>query len=502
VTALQEIEELIRARQSLIGIVSAEEARVEIGLREVARRVQKPVMTWSCTGGLTASGGQPRPGSGTTDPIKALDEVLQQVDPALFVFHDLHPWLNRQHPNVVRRLREVSRALKETRKTLILVSPALELPAELETETAVLPFPLPNEADLAELLGQVVAEFETHPSVSVELDAAARDRFAQAARGLTLAEAESALARLLVRHSRLGGDLLPELIHEKRRLIARSGLLEFCEATESFDTVGGLAGVKDWLRVRERAFTREAREFGLPAPRGMLLLGVQGCGKSLCAKAAAALWQAPLLRFDAGRLFSSLVGSSEENARRAIAVAESIAPAVLWVDEIDKAFAGMRGSGSVDAGTTARVFGTFLTWLAEKQAPVFVAATANDLTHLPPELLRKGRFDELFFVDLPAEAEREEIFAIHLRKRRRQPEAFDLGVLANAAEGCSGAEIEQAISNGLCEAFHEGRDLADTDILRALQETVPLARTMAESINRLRDWAHGRARIANAARVG
>lgn len=497
---IQEIEELIRARQPLIGIVSSEEARVEAALREVGRRLRKPVVTWSCTGGLAATGGSPGKAAPTAEPLKALEEVLQQIDPALFVFHDLHPWLNRQHPTIVRRLREVARALKESRKTLILVSPALELPPELETEAAVIPFPLPDEAELADLLNRVTAEFETHPSVGVDLDAAGRERVAQAVRGLTLSEAEGALARLLVRHSRLGGDLVPELIEEKRRLIARSGLLEFHETRESFATVGGLDGIKEWLRVRERAFTREARDFGLPAPRGMLLLGVQGCGKSLCAKAAAALWQAPLLRFDAGRLFSSLVGSSEENARRAIAVVESIAPAVLWVDEIDKAFAGMRGSGSVDAGTTARVFGTFLTWLAEKQAPVFVAATANDLTHLPPELLRKGRFDELFFVDLPAEAERREIFAIHLKKRSRQPEAFDLAVLAAAAEGCSGAEIEQAIINGLCEAFHEGRDLANDDILRALQQTVPLARTMAESINRLRDWAHGRARIANAPR--
>lgn len=497
---IQEIEELIRARQPLIGIVSPEEARVEAALREVARRLRKPVVTWSCTGGLATDGTAPARTAPTAEPLKALEEVLQQVEPALFVFHDLHPWLNRQHPTVVRRLREVARALKESRKTLILVSPSLDLPPELETETAVIQFPLPGETELAGLLDRVAAEFEAHPAVTMDLDAAGRERFAQAARGLTLTEAESALARLLVRHTRLGSDLLPELVHEKRRLIARSGLLEFCETTESFATVGGLDGLKGWLRVRERAFTREARDFGLPAPRGMLLLGVQGCGKSLCAKAAAALWQAPLLRFDAGRLFSSLVGSSEENARRAIAVAESIAPAVLWVDEIDKAFAGMRGSGSVDAGTTARVFGTFLTWLAEKQAPVFVAATANDLTHLPPELLRKGRFDELFFVDLPAEAERREIFAIHLRKRRRQPEAFDLAALAAAADGCSGAEIEQAIINGLCEAFHEGRKLTDADVLRALQETVPLARTMSESITRLRDWAHGRARIANVAR--
>jgi SpoVK/Ycf46/Vps4 family AAA+-type ATPase len=258
--------------------------------------------------------------------------------------------------------------------------------------------------------------------------------------------------------------------------------------------------LKEWLDKRAAAFTDEARKFGLPAPKGILMLGVQGCGKSLCAKAVATQWQLPLLRFDMGRMFGSLVGSSEENVRRAIAVAESVAPAILWVDEIDKAFAGSQGSGATDGGTTARVFGTFLTWLSEKTAPVFVVATANDISQLPPELLRKGRLDEIFFVDLPGREERAEIFRIHIAKRGRETAAFDVDSLADASQNFSGAEIEEAINSALYDAFYAGRDLLPGDVQAALAETVPLAKTMEEQIGHLRAWADGRARNASAPR--
>jgi SpoVK/Ycf46/Vps4 family AAA+-type ATPase len=259
--------------------------------------------------------------------------------------------------------------------------------------------------------------------------------------------------------------------------------------------------LKDWLNKRAAAFTQEARAFGLPAPKGILMLGVQGCGKSLCAKAVSNQWQLPLLRFDMGRMFGSLVGSSEENVRRAISVAESVAPAILWVDEIDKAFAGSQGSGATDGGTTARVFGTFLTWLSEKTAPVFVVATANDISQLPPELLRKGRLDEIFFVDLPGEEERAEIFRIHIHRHQRPVEQFDLAALAAASKDFSGAEIEEAINSALYDAFYEQRDITTGSVLAALAQTVPLAKTMDEQINRLRNWAEGRARNASVPRA-
>ncbi len=305
-----------------------------------------------------------------------------------------------------------------------------------------------------------------------------------------------------MKHERLDGDDVNEVLAEKQQIIRKSGLLEYYAATENFAHVGGLGVLKDWLNKRAVAFTSEARAFGLPAPKGILMLGVQGCGKSLCAKAVSNQWQLPLLRFDMGRMFGSFVGSSEENVRRAIAVAESVAPAILWVDEIDKAFAGAQGSGVSDGGTTARVFGTFLTWLSEKTAPVFVVATANDISQLPPELLRKGRLDEIFFVDLPTEAERADVFRIHLARRGRDANQFDIQALVAASSDLSGAEVEQAIISALYDAFSGQSELTTNHILTTLTQTVPLARTMEEQITGLRRWAEGRARSASIAKNG
>jgi SpoVK/Ycf46/Vps4 family AAA+-type ATPase len=273
--------------------------------------------------------------------------------------------------------------------------------------------------------------------------------------------------------------------------------LEYFASEEKLENVGGVENLKQWLVKRSKAFTEKAADFGLPAPKGVLLLGVQGCGKSLCAKAVSSLWKLPLLRFDVGRMFGSLVGSSEENMRRAISTAESVSPAILWVDEIDKAFAGSVSGGASDGGTASRVFGTFLTWLGDKTTPVFVIATANDISHLPPELLRKGRLDEIFFVDLPTEGERREIFRIHLEKKGRVPDGFDLATLARHCEGFSGAEIEQAIVSGLFDAFSQGGELNTAILLNSLTETVPLSKTMSEELNRLRNWSQGRARPAS-----
>ncbi len=499
---LRELEDLIRARYPLLYLVTCEEARVDAAVAAVGQRLDKPVWEWSCTTGLIPAGAAERPEpkhrhAATRDPLAALDQVLDQAGPALYVFKDLHPFLNRQQPAVTRRLREIARHLKDTLKTLLLVAPVLELPAELEKEVTVLQVPLPTRAELGALLDRVIREVLPSAQVTVDLDEAGRERLLQTALGLTLAEAENVLARILVRHRRLSAAQAPEILAEKRHLIRRNGLLEYHDSAESFATVGGLEALKDWLAKRGAAFTPAARAYGLPPPRGLLLLGVQGCGKSLCAKAAATAWQVPLLRFDMGRMFASLVGSSEENVRRAIHLAESVAPAVLWVDEVDKAFAGTHGSTFSDAGTTARVFGTFLTWLSEKTAPVFVVATANDISQLPPELLRKGRFDDLFFVDLPGAAERAEIFAIHLAKRGRDPARFDLPALAAASADFSGAEIEEAVVSALYEGFSRGEELNTGHVLLALRETVPLARTMAEHLQRLRDWATGRARPAS-----
>jgi SpoVK/Ycf46/Vps4 family AAA+-type ATPase len=326
------------------------------------------------------------------------------------------------------------------------------------------------------------------------------DVFTEAALGLTFEEASNVLAKSLIQHK---GKLEVEtILSEKKAIIRKSGLLEYYEAREKFGDVGGLTVLKEWLVKRQGAFTQRARDFGLPLPKGILLIGIPGCGKSLTAKAVGALWQMPLLRLDVGKVFSGLVGSSEENIRKAIQTAEAVAPAVLWLDELEKGFSGVQSSGQSDAGTTARVFGSFITWLQEKSTPVFVIATANDVSMLPPELLRKGRFDEIFFVDMPTEQERKDIFTIHLQKKKRPLERFDLGRMASAAKGFSGAEIEQAVVSALYDAFFEGADLSTESLEKACGEIIPLGLTMKEKIDDMREWARSRARSASGLPIG
>jgi len=500
-----ELETLIRARYPILYVVSAEEARVQQLVVGIAQRRQKKVFEWSFSTGIVPAGtsiqSQKHRNAPTKDPLIALDQVIDQVDPAIFIFKDFHPFLTRNNFAVIRKLKEIALHLKNSIKTIVLVSPVLEIPPELDKEITMLNFPLPIREDLAALLDRIVEDVKQFKQVKIDLDEAGRERLLQAALGLTLGEAENVFAKIIVKDERLSGEDVNEVFAEKQQIIRKSGLLEYYATDETFSNVSGLAVLKEWLQKRAVAFTDEARAFGLPPPKGILMLGVQGCGKSLCAKAVSSLWQLPLLRFDMGRMFGSLVGSSEENVRRAIAVAESVAPAILWVDEIDKAFAGSQGSGATDGGTTARVFGTFLTWLSEKIAPVFVVATANDISQLPPELMRKGRLDEIFFVDLPSEGERQEIFRIHLARRGRDPQLFDIETLAACGENFSGAEIEQAVISALYDAFYAKVELNTQHILEALRQTVPLAKTMDEQINRLRNWAEGRARNASTTRV-
>jgi SpoVK/Ycf46/Vps4 family AAA+-type ATPase len=496
-----ELETLIRARYPLLYIISSEEMRVQNLVVEIAKKRQKKAFEWSYSTGIVPAGtsiqSQKSRNAATKDPLMALDQVIEMVEPAIFVFKDFHPFLTKNNFAIVRKLKEIALHLKNSFKTIILVSPVMEIPTEIEKEITVLNYPLPSREDLGELLDKIVEDVKQFKQVTVDLDEAGRDRLLQAALGLTLGEAENVFAKIIVKQERLGGNDVSEVFAEKQQIIRKSGLLEYYSTAENFAQVGGLAILKEWLDKRAAAFSEEARAFGLPAPKGILMLGVQGCGKSLCAKAVSNQWQLPLLRFDMGRMFGSLVGSSEENVRRAISVAESVAPAILWVDEIDKAFAGSQGSGSSDGGTTARVFGTFLTWLSEKSAPVFVVATANDISHLPPELLRKGRLDEIFFVDLPSSEERAEVFKIHITKRGRDASQFDLDALVEASKEFSGAEIEEAINSALYDAFYAQDELTSDHILTALNQTVPLAKTMDEQISRLRSWAEGRARHAS-----
>ena len=496
-----EIETLIRARYPILYIITNEEMRVQNLLVEIAAKRQKKVFEWTFSNGIVPAGtniqSQKNRNASTKDPLAALDQVIEQVEPAIFLFKDFHPFLTKNNFAIIRKLKDIAQHLKNSFKTIVLISPVMEIPAELDKEITVINFPQPTKEDLGAMLDKIVAEVSDRKQIQIDLDEQGRDRLLQAALGLTLGEAENVFAKIIVQEQRLSGDYVNEVFAEKQQIIRKSGLLEYYKTEDDFSSVGGLTVLKDWLNKRSVAFTDEARAFGLPAPKGILLLGVQGCGKSLCAKAVSRLWQLPLLRFDMGRMFGSLVGSSEENVRRAIAVAESVAPAVLWVDEIDKAFVGSQSSGATDGGTTARVFGTFLTWLSEKDAPVFVVTTANDVSQLPPELLRKGRLDEIFYVDLPNEEEREEIFRIHVAKRGREPKNFDLKALAAASKDFSGAEIEEAVISALYDAFYAKEELSTQYVLAALAATVPLAKTMSEKINDARKWAIGRARNAS-----
>jgi ATP-dependent 26S proteasome regulatory subunit len=500
---IEELEVLIRARYPIIYVVSWEEDRVERCLVDIAAKRNKKVYCWSFTRGITKPGAplsaQKGRGSSTTDPMSALNQLVNDVEASIYLFKDFHTFMEPQNTAVIRQLREVAAYLKDTYKTLVICSPFLRIAPELQKDITVIDFPLPDIEDLRELLHNILSEVKEQADITVELDKPTEDRILQAALGLTSKEAENALAKTLVIDGKLDADDVSIVFSEKQQIIRKSGLLEYYPSSETLDDVGGLDALKEWLERRRLAFGERAREFGLPAPKGILLLGVQGCGKSLCAKAVSRAWELPLLRFDVGKMFGSLVGSSEDNIRRAIAIAESVSPAILWADEIDKAFSGTQSSGMTDGGTTSRVFATFLTWLSEKTAPVFVIATANDISALPPELLRKGRLDEIFFVDLPQGPERRDILTIHLTKRGRDPEKFDLEELVRHTEEFSGAEIEEAIITALYDAFYLDKDLESEDLLRSIRATVPLSKTMSETIMSLRSWAEGRARRATVA---
>lgn len=488
----QELETLIRARYPIIYIVSWEENRVENALRDIARDRGKRIFFWTITQGMVLN--PSHRDSATRDPIAALDFVMDSRDQALFVLKDYHAFIS--DVTVTRRLRDLTSALKMSYKTLIILAPVLKLPSELEKEITVVDYGLPDAQDLDVLLENIIQSVKDNPQINTNLSDTERDQVLKAAQGLTAYEAENVFAKSLVEKHAFDVDVI---LSEKEQIIRKSGILEYYPFSEHIGDVGGLDLLKDWMQKRTVAFTEKARDFGLPSPRGVLLLGVQGCGKSLSAKAIGSLWRLPLLRLDVGRIFAGIVGSSEENMRKAIRVAESVAPCILWLDELEKGFSGTQSSGISDGGTTSRVFGTFLTWMQDKRAAAFVVATSNDVTALPPELLRKGRFDEIFFIDLPSIEERKQIFQIHLSKRKRDPEQFDLDRLADATPGFSGAEIEAVVVESLYDAFDSGTELTTDSLIAAAHHSVPLSMTMRERIDDLRAWSTTRARAASSA---
>jgi len=497
---IEELNILARAKYPLIYIISWEERRIEEMLRQVASERRKQLYIWTLTDGIVPID---LPHDATIDtstrnPLAALDYIGMSQESAIFVLKDFHPFMevkgSSEQNVIVRKIRDVLNQLKESRKTLVILAPVLQFPPELEKDITVLDYSLPNMDELVQSLDRVVRSAREISGMRIDLKSGEREMVLNAARGLTCTEAENVFAKSLVMTHRLDVDVI---VREKEQLIRRSQILEYFQSVDDFSNVGGMKQLKLWLRKRNKAFSEKARAFGLPEPKGLLLLGVQGAGKSLLAKAVASQWHLPLLRLDLGRIFSELVGSSENNIRSTLRLAESVAPCVLWVDEIEKGLGGVASSHNSDAGTTARIFASILTWMQEKTSPVFVIATANDVSKLPPELLRKGRFDEIFFVDLPAAQERREIFAIHLARRGRDPLQFELDKLAMATQGFSGAEIEQVIIDSLYDAFEEERDLTTEDVLKNIKETIPLSQTMEAEISRLRRWGRTHARPAS-----
>jgi SpoVK/Ycf46/Vps4 family AAA+-type ATPase len=493
IASATEVEDLVKARYPLVYIVSSEEERVEKTLRELALRRERKLAAWSITKGFVQLAGEHR-GGDVKDPLKALDQIAGAEGKGLYVLRDFHPFL--ENAPIVRKLRDLAHELKKSQKSVLFLSPVLKVPPELEKEVAVIDWDLPDRLEVDGIIGRLLGELPAGVDPGMAADPVGRERLVEAALGLTYNETENVLSKSIVRCKTFD---IGTVLEEKKHIIRKSGILEYYETKESLDEIGGLESLKAWLRKRRGAFTQKARDFGLPLPKGILLIGVPGCGKSLTAKAVGAAWQMPLLRLDVGKIFGGLVGASEENIRRALKTAEAIAPAVLWLDEIEKGFSGTGSSNMSDGGTTSRVFGTFITWMQEKTAPVFVIATANDVRSLPPELMRKGRFDEIFFVDLPTKDERKSILEIHLNKKKRDPATLDLGRVVEAMPEFSGAEIEQAVISALYDAFDADRDLTPDGLLQSAREIVPLAVTMKEGIDTMREWAKTRARTASAA---
>ena len=535
---IERLKVLINSSTPIVVMETVEEVRALSLVRDACSQLSLPVFEWTIADGLVRSGsGVPAPqpvptrpmaaipqgnsesdrfaramlssvgsdaGAGpktaiynTADPVQALANLEAMTTEGVYVLKDFHRHM--ENPVVVRRLRDVGQKFSANRRTLVLTAPAIDMPPELASLVEFLDLPLPDRDRLREIIRETYTRLTANHTLKLQLDADGVDAMAANLRGLTEEAAERAISQTVVARLALSPQCVTDVLDAKKALLKRSEMLEFIDSTDSMASVGGLDNLKRWLQQRRGSWDDHARQFGLDPPKGVIILGVQGCGKSLCARAVAGEWKLPLVKFDTAAVYDKFIGETEKRIQKVFKVAEGLAPCVLWIDELEKVFAGSGpDSASADAGVSSRLLASFLSWMQERKPAVFVAATCNNVTVLPPELIRKGRFDELFFVDLPSAAERKQVFSIQLTKRKRNPADYDLDQVAEAAQGFSGAEIESAVQTALYAAFARKQDLTTEDLLTALSSTVPLSVTRAEEIAQLRAWAKDRAVWASA----
>ena len=485
-----ELALFLKARYPVIYINTSEEDRVEYVIRKnVKTNLNRSIYTWDFIDGYTNNPNNQ--GFAKRNPLQALElvERLNPETPALFLLKDFNRFLTDL--SISRKLRNISRILKLQPKTIIIIGSDLTIPKELQELITVLQFQLPLENEINQELNRLIN------SLNIEVEPELFENLTRASQGLSLERIRRVLSKIIATYKTIDNNSITVLLNEKKQIISQTEILEYCSVNEKITNLGGLNNLKDWLTKRKTAFSIQASNYGLPTPRGLLLIGIQGTGKSLAAKAIANDWQLPLLKLDVGKLFGGIVGESESRLRQMINVAETLSPCILWIDEIDKAFTNTESKG--DSGTSNRVLATFINWLSEKTKPVFVISTANNIDLLPLEIIRKGRFDEIFFLDLPKMKEREEIFKIHIQEFRPASwESFDYSKLAQLSESLSGAEIKQSIIEGMYHAFYEKREFTTDDICLALKELIPLANLESNQMLKLQNWASsGQIRLAS-----
>jgi ATP-dependent 26S proteasome regulatory subunit len=512
---------LIDSSAPIVVMETVEEVRAVRLVRVACASLNLATFEWSIASGLARCGNEgnevvvegrfPAGGTGqeatdlaaqaiynTREPAQVLG-VLEGISvEAAFILKDFHRHL--EDPVVVRRLRDVGQKFSKNRRTVVIVAPSIKMPPELASLVEYLELPLPDKLRLRQIIDEMIVRVGKTRTLRRSLDTAGLDVMADNLRGLTEEQAERAVSQAIVTRYGLTAEIVSDVLQAKKEILRRAAMLDFVDVSETMAGVGGLANLKHWLEQRRGTWEEKARAFGLEPPRGVVILGVQGCGKSMCAQAIAGEWKLPLVKFDTAAIFDKYIGETEKRIQKVFQVAEELSPCVLWIDELEKVFAGSGpDSASADAGVSSRLLAAFLSWMQERKAPVFVAATCNNVSALPPELIRKGRFDELFFVDLPNQAERRQIFALELARRNRRPAEFDLDRVAAAARGYSGAEIQAAVQAALYASFSSKQPLATGSLIDALAMTVPLSATRAEEIQELRNWARARAVPASVA---